>query len=446
MAAPDAQRITPEAFDPVLQKLGLLQTHPKIAVAVSGGGDSIALAVLVQAWVKARNGEMLVLTVDHNLRPESAGEAIDVQVLMKERGIAHEILIWKGNKPSTHVQELAREARYALLLQACRRHGFPLLAVAHNLEDQIETFWMRLAHGSGIDGLSAMAPVRDLGGVSIIRPLLSFSREQLRATCTHHRIKWIEDPSNQNEKYLRVKLRQFEKTLADEGLTPARLSQTLQKLEDAREALQIMADQAASQCVLLHPEGYATLKISDWKSQPREVQRRILWQALKTIAVAPYPAGFEAMEQTRLDLHNPSFAGKTLSGCEIFPGKKDEILIAREADAVEGRLRAEEGKIWDGRFIISGFHAGSPQMLSLPESLEVGALGGAGLSELRKGGISLPKLEALPFKIKRVLPALWQGENLLAVPHLSYYSPACPRGLKTGQISFCNMPHGVKIV
>jgi tRNA(Ile)-lysidine synthase len=317
------------------------------------------------------------------------------------------------------------------LLQACRSAGFPVLAVAHNLEDQIETFWMRLAHGSGLDGLSAMAPSREVGGVSMIRPVLPFSRAQLRETCAQHDIHWIEDPSNRNEKYLRVKLRRFENLLAEEGLTPARLSQTLQKLEDAREALQVMTERAAASCVQLHPEGYAALKTAEWKEYPRDIQRRILGQALRTMAASTYPPGFEALEQTRLDLQDPSFAGKTLAGCEIFPGRCGEMLIAREAQSVAGRAPAAKSSLWDERFQVSGFES---------ESLEIGALGEAGLAELRKNikgfEASARKLEALPFKVKRVLPALWQGENLLAVPHVSYYSPASPPALKTGQVLF----------
>ncbi|MCE9507484.1 MAG: tRNA lysidine(34) synthetase TilS [Alphaproteobacteria bacterium] len=423
--------ITPEAFALSMKKLGMTAPRPRIAAAVSGGGDSLALTFLLQEWIRSRGGEMLALTVDHGLRPGSAGEAAQVRELLQARGVAHEILHWEGNKPSTHVQELAREARYELLLQACQSYGFPVLAVAHNLEDQLETFWMRLAHGSGLDGLSAMAPSREAGGVSIIRPVLPFSRAQLRETCAQHDIHWIEDPSNRNEKYLRVKLRQFENLLAEEGLTPARLSQTLQKLEDAREALQVMTERAAASCVRLHPEGYAALKISAWKEYPRDIQRRILGQALGTMAASAYPPGFEALEQTRLDLHDPAFAGKTLAGCEIFPGRSGDMLIAREAHAVAGRVSAAKGEIWDDRFRVSGF---------VSESLEIGALGEAGLAELRKNikgfGASMRKLEALPFKVKRVLPALWQGENLLAVPHVSYYSPASPPALKTGQVLF----------
>ena len=417
--------VTSDEFSAFMQKLGISETYPKIAVAVSGGGDSLALTALMQEWITTHNGEMLTLTVDHKLRTESTAEAKEVQKLLHARGITHDILTWEGDKPLTHVQETARKARYKLLISACVQHGFPVLAVAHNLEDQIETFWMRLAHGSGLDGLSAMAPIRTIEGISIIRPVLPFSRKQLRATCLKHNMNHVEDPSNNNKKYLRPQLREFENLLEKEGLTPKRLAMTIQKLEDARQALQVMTEKAFDECVLLHPEGYATLKTKEWKKSPREIQRRILAKTLIILSPQPYPAGFEAIEQTRIDLQNQSFAGKTLSGCELFPKRKGDILLARESNAIEDRVRVQEGMIWDGRFIISGFST---------KSLDIGALGEQGLCGIKK---DIMNFKTLPFKIKQALPALWQGDNLLAVPHLGYYSTSCPAGFKTGRIVFC---------
>jgi tRNA(Ile)-lysidine synthase len=468
----DAKTITAAEFSLALHKCGVGAAQQKrIAVAVSGGGDSVALALLVNERAKECGGEMLALTVDHKLRADSTAEALAVQKIFHDRGIAHEILTWEGAKPATHIQERAREARYRLLLAACRAHGFDTLAVAHNLEDQLETFWMRLAHGSGLDGLAGMAAVREMkapafftsplgeggahatawegegtlsklqsalgteyphlpacGGplplpkerrnsVTIIRPLLSFPRARLRAVCAGRGAAWVEDPSNMNDKYLRVKLRAFEEALAAEGLTPARLALTLQKLEDAKEALQEMAAAAFASCVQLYPEGYAALDVAVWQKSPRDIQRRVLVQALGAVSPQEYPVGFEALEAARMELLDADFAGRTLAGCEIFPSR-GFILIAREAAAVEEPVAAAEGKVWDKRFVISGItNAG----------LKIGALGGK----------TVEAETTLPFKIRRVLPALWQDGKLRAVPHLGYYSEDCPEVLKQGRITFC---------
>ncbi len=322
------QPLPPEDFAAALAALDA-GTAQKIAIAVSGGGDSMALALLLRDWANPRGVELHAFTVDHRLRPEAAAEARHVHDVLSARGIAHEILAWDGEKPATHIQERARAARYALLCQACRRHGIATLAVAQNLEDQIETFWMRLAHGSGLDGLSGIEDARDADGIKIIRPLLGFSRASLRATCAKYGVKWIEDPSNKCDKYLRVKLRAFEELLAAEGLTPERLARTLGKLGDAKDALQYYAAQAYETCVTADEDG-AALDVEKWKRYPRDIQRRVLGLALGAVAPQPYPAGFDKTERARLNLLEDGFKGQTLAGCRIGRNKNGIVGISPE--------------------------------------------------------------------------------------------------------------------
>jgi tRNA(Ile)-lysidine synthase len=415
----ETQEINAAAFDTALRnalnKARADAARTKIAVAVSGGGDSLALALLLNDWARENGGEITALTVDHKLRQGSTAEAQQVQALLRARGIAHEILTWEGEKPCTHIQEAARRARYALLLEYCRAHGFPLLAAAHNLEDQAETFWMRLAHGSGLDGLAGMQTAREMDGVTLIRPLLGFSRAALRRTCEAFNIQWLEDPSNENEKFLRVRLRAFESLLADEGLTPQRLAQTMQKLEEAKEALQSVTAEAFAGCVCLQDEGYAELDVEQWAATPRDIQRRVLATALAAVAPQTYPPESDALEALRLELHKAGFAGKTLAGCDIFP-QKNKIFFAREENVVEGRIPARTGHIWDNRFMICGV---------ANADVTIGAV-----------GETIPAPSPLPFKVKRVLPGLWKENTLLAVPHLGYYSEACPEALKKIKLNY----------
>lgn len=423
--------VTMAEFDEALKKLGYGGPHcviaPRVAVGVSGGGDSMALAFLMQEWVNYHDGEMISLTVDHQLRDGARAEAESVQKVFEEHGMNHAILTWEGPKPATRIQEAARDARYRLLTDYCNAHGYTMLAVAHNLEDQAETFWMRLAHGSGIDGLAGIAGVRHIGGVALIRPVLGFSRARLRATCARYRVGWIEDPSNSNEKYLRVKLREFEEMLATEGFTPQRLSATLQKLEDARDALQTMTAEAAGRCLTLHPEGYATLHLKPWRDLPRDIQRRVLTQALQAVSPQAYPPGFEAVEATRLDLQKLDFAGKTLHGCELLKPADDAVTLVREAAIVEPRVPAANGVVWDHRFTLAG----------LPGvNAEIGPLGEEGIAALRRAKFPEEKLKQLPSKARRMLPAFWHNDNLCAVPHLNYYSDDCPAALREGEVAF----------
>jgi len=422
-----------QKFSGEMARLGL--DAPRIAVAVSGGGDSMALALLISEWL-AGKGEMVALTVDHGLRPESRAEAEAVQKTLEQRGIAHEILSWQGEKPATHIQERAREMRYRLLLGACKRKNFPVLALAHNAEDQMETFWMRLAHGSGLDGLSGMAPSRDIEGIRLIRPLLSFTRAELREVCKAAKMEWVEDPSNANEKFLRPKLRAFEEVLAGEGLTPQRLAMTAQKLSDARDALRFYTAEAREKYVRIDDAGYALLD-RKFAVTPADIQRRLIAQLLECVAHQEYPPGFETVEPLRLGMLQ-SFAGRTAAGCEIAP-EGNGFLFCREAAAAQP-VKPHDGMVWDGRFVVSEY---PPSTNQGGESLALSLLGEAGVSALRKTTSPPPALEKLPGKVRRVLPAFFQGENPVCVPHLNWTAPDAPRGLEKTRLAFLGR---VKIV
>src|SRR5690606_8891238 len=183
-----------------------------------------------------------VFTVDHGLCKEAAAEARYAGVLAQELGVPHRILRWKGEKPASGIQAAARKARYRLLLEACRKVGAGDLLVAHHLEDQAETFLLRLARGSGVDGLAAMKPVRLLSEgephVRLLRPLLDLPRERLHATVARSGLVPVSDPSNEDERFDRVKARKIAEHLAPLGLDAARLARMAGHMARAREALE----------------------------------------------------------------------------------------------------------------------------------------------------------------------------------------------------------------
>jgi tRNA(Ile)-lysidine synthase len=280
-------------------------------------------------------------------------------------------------------------------------------------------------------------------GVNIVRPVLSFSRADLREVCGDFGVEWAEDPSNANEKFLRVKLRQFEDLLASEGLTPQRLSQTLQKLEEARDALQVWADEAADKMIAFHPEGFAELNLPAWRLLPADIQRRVLSFALMAVAPRDYAPGFEQLEQARQDMRDKKFAGRTLSGCEIFPGKTGRIIICREAAAAAGSSPLENGLLWDGRFRVSGYRT--------PPGLSIRVLGEEGLAQFRRKSAPdtqpFTRLESLPYKVRKAIPALWKDEILMAIPALNWVDGKADSALLTGKVEFPGkQPGPVKIV
>ena len=370
----------------------------------------MALCLLLKDWAGMRDVSVIALTVDHGLRLESAGEAAKVGALLQARGIDHIILRWDGDKPQTHIQEKARAARYALMADYCAAQGIGCLFVAHHAQDQAETFWMRLAHGSGLAGLGGMTAKSEIYGVHLIRPLLSFDRQDLRDYCRAKGVMWIEDSSNVNDKYLRPRLRAFEDVLAEEGLTPQRLSDVMRKLHHAEEVLQFYTQQTLQQAAVFHDEGYVSLVREKLQGLPLDIGRRVLETVLQRQTPGDYGPGYAQVLSIAHNMMAADFSGVTIHGCEIF-FHDDKIIICREEAAVSARIPVQDNMIWDGRFQISGF-----------KGLEVGALRDHGLAlladKISNDRALEKKIRTLPFKVRKTLPVFWDGAEIVAVPHL----------------------------
>ena len=204
-------------FATLMAPLGPFEARPRLAVAVSGGPDSLALCLLADRWARRRGGAVVGLIVDHGLRPESAGEAGQTAAWLGAREIGSQILTWPGQKPTVGIQAAARHARYRLLGGWCRAAGVLHLLTAHHRGDQAETVALREARASGPDGLAGMAAVRELAGLRLLRPLLGVQKAALVAVLDAARQPWLEDPSNRAQGFARARLR------SDPRLDAARL-------------------------------------------------------------------------------------------------------------------------------------------------------------------------------------------------------------------------------
>lgn len=252
---------------------------PQIGLAVSGGPDSLALLLMAHAaFPKA----IMAATVDHGLRPEAAEEAAYVAQICAERGIAHSIL--KPDAPITgNIQSAARDVRYRLLGDWADTHGLRWIATAHHADDQLETLLMRLARGSGIAGLSA---IRESNG-RIIRPLLGFTKAELVAVCDAHHVDPCEDPSNANQEFDRVQIRQWLKSAPD-LLDALRIARTVSALREAHDALEWMAATLEPERVAVAENRATTL---DPSGLPPEIVRRLLIRALQSQDASIAPRG-----------------------------------------------------------------------------------------------------------------------------------------------------------
>ncbi|HET6222664.1 MAG TPA: tRNA lysidine(34) synthetase TilS, partial [Dongiaceae bacterium] len=207
MSAADDRPVDAAEFARLMASFEPFERAPVVAVAVSGGRDSLALAVLAHEWAIARGGRIVGLIIDHALRPESAAEAAATEALLGRHGCDAETLRWVGTKPPTGLQEAARVARYRLLREACHQRGVLHLLVAHHADDQAETVAMRAARQSGLDGLAGMAGAVELPEVRLLRPLLGIPRSRLTATLLARGVPWIDDPSNADPRFERARLR-----------------------------------------------------------------------------------------------------------------------------------------------------------------------------------------------------------------------------------------------
>lgn len=304
--------------------------HGSVAVGVSGGPDSMALLWLLSQWLKDRNISIAAYTVDHGLRVESADEARKVSEWARGwPNVTHHVLVWEGAKPESRILEEARGKRYALIAEAMKKSGAQYLFVGHHRDDQAETFLIRLAKGSGLDGLSAMRPVQKMeSGITLLRPLLDVSKEDLILLCKESNIPYVDDPTNKNEDYLRPRLRAAQDILEEEGLSAKRLALTAKRLSRASSALKDLADDLFTTSLLEESEGGFRFDYKALHAAHEELVLRVLLSAIDKIhPEGEYGPRLEKVENllARI-LHDPQFKGATLGGCIFAIDPKSETL------------------------------------------------------------------------------------------------------------------------
>lgn len=310
---------------------GPFEASPEVAVAVSGGADSMALTLLVDAWARGQGGRVTALTVDHGLRHEAAAEAAQVKAWLTARGIAHETLRWQDDKPQTGIQAAARRARYELLLTWCRSHDVIHLFLAHHADDQAETVAMRQARGSGPEGLAAMAligppPVPGPRWPRLARPLLPVRKERLEATLRAMGQPWIDDPSNLDLKFERVRIRRrlFAEPGAVERLAALAAAHAETRAKGDRELAGWLA-----QAVALTAEGAVRVDHA-LADQVPDYLREAFWRRIvMTVGGRTLPPRREKVARLAAAVRDPGFRGATAAGCRLAV-KAGHFLVQRE--------------------------------------------------------------------------------------------------------------------
>jgi tRNA(Ile)-lysidine synthase len=387
-----------------------------IGLAVSGGGDSMAMLTLAYNWAHRWGVRLWVATVDHGLRPESANEAAMVAEECRALTLPHATLRWhwdgRGN-----VMDQARRARLGLLNEwACSLNH---ILFAHTRDDVAERFLMRLARGAGANGLAAMQARRHVrpervpgeiigerpeqppvinGGFHIIRPCLDMGRDELRHYLKTLKGRWVDDPTNDDAKYDRVRMRKLLSVLEAEGLGAEVLAKASQRQGDAKDALrkralsvwdEIGGDEYRWGTLTLNREGLAKVE--------RETQLRLVSAALQYVSTSEYGPRGEAV----LALLERILAGGggTLHGAEIRVGR-EKIRILREYNALEGQVgTVGVDHLWDGRWRVFAHDL---------RGQTIRALGDAGWQAVQDKPETAP-----PYHVARTLPAIWDGGKLM---------------------------------
>ncbi|MFZ5965286.1 tRNA lysidine(34) synthetase TilS [Thalassococcus sp. BH17M4-6] len=400
-----------------------------IALAVSGGGDSMAMLTLAHNWTRVWGVRLWVVTVDHGLRPESADEAAFVAEEVRALGHPHATLRWHWDGQG-NVQDAARHARLSLIDRW--RAGLDHVLMAHTQDDVAETFLMRLKRGSGVDGLSAMRarrrvvphvgtppalpdadvtqtqapPMRGAAatpGFDVIRPCLDMRRAELRHYLRTLKGRWVEDPSNDDPAFGRVQMRQALSVLEEAGLSVASLTRTADRMRRASDALRARAVEAwralqPEDAGQMHRTGDVSFDRTGFERVEPETQLRLLAAALQYVSTNAYRPRADPL-QAVLERVLAGGAG-TLHGCEVRADGA-QLRILREFQAVAAlQTRAGDARLWDGRWQVV-----NPDM----QGLTVRALGEDGWAQCPDRGVDTPAFHAA-----RALPSIWDGAKLVA--------------------------------
>ena len=410
---PLADALTDDAF---AARLDRLAAPRRLAVAVSGGRDSMALVRLCASHARKTGADILTLTVDHGLRAEASGEAAKAKEWCRRAGLRHRTLRWDGAKPASGVQVAARGARYRLLIDAAQAEGAEALLTAHTMDDQAETVFMRLARGAGARGLAAMreesrvaagagAPLR------LLRPMLSFSRKAVTEYLAGLEQAFVDDPSNEDDAFERVRVRSLLAALAEQDLlTAPALSDAARRLADADARLRSQEDAlfgAAGGCFY----GWGGASLDAWPASApgaAALASRLVYAVGGAAHRPDEGAAADAMAQAA------SGGAATLAGvlikswrgrCWLF--REPAVLLGRAGVAPAAPERLDRPLLWDGRFILDPCAAAG---------LDAGPLGAGAQGFLDAGaGLFQGPPEALT-----TLPGVYRNGVLIDAPSLPF--------------------------
>lgn len=347
----DRSALTTDQFSALMAPFCPFEARPLLAAGVSGGRDSLALILLADEWARTRGGRAIAVIVDHGLRAASAGEAKATRELLARHDIEAEVVRWTGAKPAKAIQQVARAERYRLLFEFCARRGILHLLVAHQADDQAETIAMRGVRHSGPDGMAGMAAQVEHRSARLLRPLLSVTRQCLTATLQARGIAWIDDPSNDDPRFERARLR-----------AAGPLAAVAAGAGEGRAERERLLAHAAVGVLELDAEGAVAIDRSGLRALDRDHRVRLLSRVVQGVGGRDYPPRRDRLQRATERLLQGEGRGKSGKGRDFT---LSECRLMLRQNGPKGRLRwivrAENGtnRTKEGRqpLIPAGFFA-----------------------------------------------------------------------------------------
>jgi len=306
-----------------------LNIKENFAVAVSGGPDSLSLAFLAKVYSLKNKLKIKYFIVDHRLRKESTDEAIKVKKILKKFSINLEILTWRGKKPLKNIQALSRKKRYDLLFLECDKYKLNNILLGHHQNDLFENFFIRILRGSGLKGLISLNKKTMINNKNLFRPLLDQKKEDLIFLSKNIFNFYVKDPTNDNEKYQRIKVRKLIEELQKNGLDKRKFFKTIKNLKSSNNVVDYYAKENLKKNAFFSEKDKKLILNKNFFVQPYEVIFRCLSDSIKLVGQNYYPTRGKKLENIIKVMENDEPFKVTLGGC-IIEKVNHSIIITKE--------------------------------------------------------------------------------------------------------------------
>ena len=404
------------AFKPILENeffdsLAKIKMPNKIAVAVSGGPDSLALTILLNKYAIKYNTQMHALSIDHGLRKASTTELKWLTSQLKKRKIKHKIIKWKNSKPLSNIQSHARNKRYELLIKACDEINTNVLFTGHHFDDQVENILLRLIRGSGIKGLGSLQEILKFNNskITIVRPLLNYPKKSLISYLAGENQKYILDPTNFDNNFDRSRIRKITKHLINEGLDGKRLAKTIKNLKDANVSVNYLMNTSIKKFLHMNEYGLFSITLSKFKPLPDEIKFRSLSKILKLVGKSNNIPRSKNILNLLSHLKKNEPVKFTIASC-LVQIENNKMTVFPEVSRKPHQMNIKSNEfIWNDQFHVL-------MQKNYAKGLIIRYLGNEGIEYLPpKYKKKLNQHEYAPYYLSR-----WKKSKLLAVPDIGY--------------------------